>query len=162
MIIKLNGSLIIDERVRGWCALPYPGHPKGCPNLNVKDECPSKCRMIYDNFNLKKDHWFAIIKFDMEAQMARMLDLHPDWSEKQCRCCLYWQEGVRKKLRQLCESKIDGNHRLSYTLIPEAGGVHVFDTMLQHGISMSRDAYPVLYKIALIGYKNRFYKRRTA
>ncbi|KKK81159.1 hypothetical protein LCGC14_2816310, partial [marine sediment metagenome] len=31
-ILEVTNDLIIDHRAREWCKLPYPNHPRGCPN----------------------------------------------------------------------------------------------------------------------------------
>lgn len=152
MIIDVTNTLVVDERVRQWCVFPYPDHPKGCPNYNSKACCPSIVPMIDYWYNLDKPHWFAIYKFDLDAHVQAMSKKHPKWSYRQCRCCLYWQNGVRKYLKGMCENEIMFKPELSYTLIPEALGVNVFRTVHRHGIKMRKAAFPIIYKVALIAH----------
>jgi predicted metal-binding protein len=150
--IDITGTLIEDKNVRNWCRLPYPGHPNGCPNWNQRDECPPKVSLVSDRFDLLKDHWFIVVEFNLAQHRKEMLEKHPNWSLKQANCCLYWQGGVRKQLKDLCKLMQEHNNQLIYTLIPEAMGVNVFKTMQKHGIILKRNPSDTLYKIALLGY----------
>ena len=154
-IIQIT-NLILDERARGggeWCRLPYPAHPKGCPNCDRCSRFPS----INEIVNLSIPHWFAVVEFDMAAHVQSMTVKHPDWSERQKRCCLYWQNGVRKKLNALCKNFIMNHEavmKYSWFLIPEAFGIDVIRTAQNHGIMINTIAYPIIYKIALIAQKH--------
>jgi len=154
MIIEVTGSIVIDMSVRTWCTLPYPGHPKGCPNFGISDTCPPKVKTVSEIFDLEKQHWFAVVEFNLKNHADRMKMLHPAWSQKQCTCCLYWQNGVRKQLRKLCDDFIFNKSFLHYTLIPEAMGVNVFQTARRYGVTLTKDITDKLYKIALIGNKH--------
>lgn len=73
------------------------------------------------------------------------------WTERQARCNLYWQRGVKRRLRMQCESFIHNYYpECIYILIPEAMGVNVFRTAYKHGIILRRNP-DIVYKIALIG-----------
>jgi hypothetical protein len=151
MLIEVTGELEINEGVREWCRLPYPGHPKGCPNYAIAEECPPKVKKVNEIFDLSKPHYFAVQEFDLMDWAQLMKLRHPKWSDKQARCCLYWQNTVRKKLRNICEAQIGLSERI-YTLLPEAMGVNVFVSARKFGINIDRLAFPTIYKIALIGY----------
>lgn len=149
----ITGELIIDMRARGWCRLPYPGHPKGCPNYGKSPECPPRIGRVGEVFDLTRAHWFVVEEFNIRAHSHRMGQLHPEWSIRQRRNCLYWQNGVRKRLRASCNSMVDLGHGNASTLIPEAMGVQVIETAQKIGIHITRTAFPIIYKIALVGYK---------
>ncbi len=143
-MIKLDG-IVYDVRARDgtWCTLPYPGHPKGCPQF-------PKCIANHPNFKDVKDvfGWWAVIEeFDLQSYALERKIAHPEYSERQCRNLLYWQGGVKKRLRQrayTCEGLI--------LAVPEACGVHVFETMERVGIVLER--YPqIVRKIMLVGKK---------
>jgi predicted metal-binding protein len=102
-IYKIVGHLKIDYRAREWCKLPYPNHPKGCPNYNKNPECPPQAPRIEDWLDLNRQHWFIVVEFDLDAFAKRMKEKHPGWSDKQCRCCLYWQNIPRKELKLAIE-----------------------------------------------------------
>lgn len=153
MIIEVTGNLVVNHKVRTWCQFPYPGHPKGCPNFDKSDTCPPKIKTVSEIFNLEEPHWFAVVEFNLQAHAERMKKLHPIWTRKQCTCCLYWQNGVRKQLRNICDDFIQDKNFLHYTLIPEAMGVNVFRTAHRYGIMLTKNIINKLYKIALIGSK---------
>jgi hypothetical protein len=150
-IYNVNGILQYHERVRDWCSWPYPGHPKGCPNVDKVSQCPSKIGMVNDIFDLSKECYFAVVEFNIEEFADSMKKKHPEWSDKQCRCCLYWQNTVRRNLRMYCNYFVAGKEGYIYTLLPEAMGVHVFKTTRKLGITLKRNPQELLYKVALIG-----------
>jgi len=150
--IDITGQLIINLKAREWCQLPYPGHPKGCPNYDKSPKCPPQAPVVTDHFNLTKQHWFVVVKFNLAEHMTRMKTKHPEWTEKQCRCCLYWQNTVRKQLRigiQQLQSKYPN---IVSTLLPEAMGVNVMVTARKLGIPIEVKPTEFVHKIALVGY----------
>jgi predicted metal-binding protein len=151
-------DLVIDNRAREWCLLPYPDHPKGCPNYNQKAECPPLAPVIKDFIDLKKKKWFLVAKFNLQAQEDRMIVKHPDWSKRQARCVLYWQGSVRKQLTDACKELIL-NTNLVFTLIPEAMGVQVIKTAKKLKIPIETRPKVFVHKIALIGYSKKAIKK---
>lgn len=144
-------DLVIDDRAREWCLLPYPNHPKGCPNYNRKDECPPLAPVIKDFIDLKKKKWFLVAKFNLQAHADKMKAKHSHWTDKQARCVLYWQGSVRKQLTDACKELIL-NTSLVFTLIPEAMGIQVIKTAKKLNIPIKTRPKDFVYKIALIGY----------
>lgn len=132
-----------------WCQLPYPGHPKGCPNFCRKPECPNQASSVEEFIDLRQPHYLAIHAFDLHAFSKRMLGEHPGWTLKQSRCLLYWQKHVKSVLEFEILQKLEDNQ--VYTLIPEAMSVNVFHTVLHLGIPIRPDPKCVVYKIGLIG-----------
>lgn len=104
---------------------------------------------------MNMEHYFIVETFDLDAFSNSMKVLHPQWSDKQCKCCLYWQNGVRKRLRQKCDSFIATKKGYTYTLIPEAMGVNVFRTAHRHKL-MIRKNPAVVYKVALVGMARNY------
>jgi hypothetical protein len=149
-IIEVTGKLVLQEQTRNWCKFPYPGHPKGCPNYGKKKGCPPMVPLVSTLFDLKKPHWLAVVSFDLAGHMEAMASKHPGWSERQQRCCLYWQGKVRKQLRILCENWLKQHHEYRHTSCPEAMGVNIFRTAHLCGIKMRKSAYPTVYKVALL------------
>lgn len=146
-------KLVLQKEVREWCRFSYPGHPKGCPNYGIKKTCPPKIPLVQEIFNLKKPHYLGIISFDLATHMKNMALKHPDWSNRQLRCCLYWQGKIKKELKILCEQFVKNMKGYDYTSSPEAMGVNVFRTLHYCGIKIRKCAYPILYKVALIACK---------
>ena len=147
MIILLE-TVVIDIRARDgtWCAKYYDGHPKGCPNF-------PKCKKSRPHFNTFQGYdWYAIVEpFDLKTHAEKMKEKHPKWSERQCRNLLYWQNGVRSRLRKKAEKfavQLMGDIILD---IPEANGVQVFDTMEKHGLVLERKKPNTIHKIMLVG-----------
>jgi hypothetical protein len=145
------------------CRLPYPGHKKGCPNIG-RPGCPPDCDRLEKKYNLSKLYFLCYVKFNLKKQKEKMRELHPGWSEKQCKCLLYWQKSVVKELRGKAElfcidrsqyvnycGKIEPMIEYQYELIPEAMGLHVFETMKYHGIKLERNPEDYVYKVAFIG-----------
>ena len=140
-------EVVFDIRARNgeWCMAPYPGHPRGCPNYPA-------CVKEHPNFKtLPPRKWFALVEdFDLKAHAEKMKAAHPDWTERQARCVLYWQNGVRKRLSEKALKEyrpLEGDILLT---IPEACGVNVFATMAQHGLILKKNP-DVVHKIMLIG-----------
>ena len=52
VIIPLT-EVAYDPKARDgrWCMLPYPNHPKGCPNHGQKSHCPPFAPIAYDFFD---------------------------------------------------------------------------------------------------------------
>jgi hypothetical protein len=153
MIVEITNKLEINfrasERINGkkaWCELPYPGHKKGGPNYGKGCPLPRVNKFS----DLSKPHWFAIIKFDLKGHVEKMKNKHPDWSDRQNRCVLYWQNGVRSKLNKICQEFI-GNKDLIYHKIPEAMGVNVILTMKKLNIPIEIKPVNTVHKITLIG-----------
>jgi hypothetical protein len=138
-LIELK-QVVYDRKARGeYCQLPYPNHPKGCPNLLT---CLSK---HVDFLSLKGFKWFAVIEeFDLKTHAEDMKRKHPSWSGRQCRNLLYWQQGVRNRLIDKAVHFMDiGDVILT---LPEACGVHVFETMAKVGSCLSASLQNILLK----------------
>ncbi len=147
-------NVIYDIRARDgtWCKLPYPNHPKGCPNF---PRCPRQYRDFLD-FTIQDRLWYAVlVEFDLQRHSAIMRIKHPDWTDRQCQNLLYWQGKVRSTLRRKAypdypNRPVDGRLVLE---IPEASGINVFETMAQVGIIIERHPN-IVRKVMLIGRKN--------
>ncbi|MFX1256109.1 MAG: hypothetical protein ACFFCZ_31160 [Promethearchaeota archaeon] len=157
--IEVTGRLAIDYRARDWCKKPYPDHQEGCPNYGKRKECPPQAPLIEDFIELTKPHWFIVVTFDLLSHIRKMKDKHLNWTDRQCRCVLYWQNTVKKELRTACDLFTNGfPNELVYTLVPEAMGVHVIRTARLLGLSIKARPKDTVYKIALIGH--RYYERK--
>jgi len=151
-IVDTTGKVVIDERSRKWCTLPYPDHPKGCPNYGKKDVCPPMAPLVSDFIDLSKTHWLAVYRFDIALHEERMQERKAR-SRRQARNPLYWQGWVRARLRDACDGFCRREaETLVYTLIPEAMGVNVFRTVIPLGLKIKTRPEKYIYKVALIGY----------
>ena len=145
-----------DPAARGlWCRSPYPNHPKGCPNF-------PKCIQERPDFKVIADkyRWYAVVEiFNLADHMQIMKERHPLWTERQCRNPLYWQEGVRAKLRAKAELVAGQRNQYGHYLkneniildIPEACGINVFETMEGIGITLERTSPLTVKKVMLVG-----------
>jgi len=145
-MIELS-EIIYDERARDgtWCCLEYPNHKKGCPNF-------PKCISERPDFlSLPNKKWIAVTEeFDLKEHAIKMKEKHPHWTERQCRNVLYWQNGVRSRLRKKTR-KIYHPLRGDILLdIPEANGVNVFATMAKHGVFLKSNPDYVT-KVMIVG-----------
>jgi hypothetical protein len=144
--------VVIDMQAREWCKLPYHDHPKGCPNFGRRAICPPQSSLVTDFFDLEKNTWLMVVAYDLGAHMDRLHKLYPDWSDLQLRNPLYWQGSVHSYLKTLCLDFVQKHPNSIYTVIPEAMGVHVFDTVLRFGIPIEKRPKRIIYKVALLGY----------
>ena len=144
-------NLRINMKAREWCKLPYPDHPRGCPNYGKHITCPPNAPLIYDYFNLDKPLYLIPVQFDLGAHIKKMLAKHPDWSERQARCVLYWQSSVNKELKAECNIFRWKHPEMITTICPEAMGVNVIETARWCGFQVETKPTKIVYKIALAG-----------
>ena len=135
------------------CLRPYPNHRNGCPNYGTKKDCPPGVPIFDSFYDLSKPVYAIYNKFDFKGHVDRMREKHPDWSQRQLECCLYWQGTARKQLRELIEEfeKLSPKGMYSITIVPEAMGVNVTKTMRNAGVVLEWPPVNVAYQIALAG-----------
>jgi len=115
------------------CCKPYPGHHLGCPNYGKKTGCPPMPRWG-QVFSTAYPGFVIINRFNFADHVAKMKDLHPNMTEKQLKCCLYWQQTARKELKEGIKSFYDLWESVYFvTTCPEAYGVNIGDTVKQLG-----------------------------
>lgn len=126
-----------------WCKMPYPGHKKGCPN---QDDCVFFNPYLQNRLrNAFKIH-ILWVEFDLDEQEQRMRDKHPNWTARQCRNLLYWQQSVRKELKWWAEYLWPGYHLV---MGAEGGGVDFYLTMKRQGVPL--DTMRSLHIVRVIG-----------
>ncbi len=152
MEIDVTGKLRLNPKAREWCRLPYPDHPKGCPNYGMRLACPPYAPNVDEVFDLDRPLWMVVEAFNLAAHQARMLVLHPGWSNRQTRCVLYWQAGVAKRLSGATGLTTWARPGTISTLCPEAMGVNVIATLRRCGIDIRVHPTAWVYKAALVGY----------
>lgn len=141
----------IDHSVRGLCRKPYYGHPKGCPNWNSRETCPPQAPYFEKLIDITEAVFCVFNRFDIGAHTKRMRDRHPEWSDRQLLCCLYWQGTARKALRKKVSTfvEISGECRVLYC--PEACGVNITLLMKSLGHLLEWPPQKHAYQIALAG-----------
>ena len=150
-IAWIHDKLVIDYRAREWCKLPYPNHPKGCPNYGNRESCPPRAPLIENFFDLKRPILAVFCGFKLNEHVERMRILHPDWSERQLKCVLYWQRSVNKRLRGLCKLYSYTYAGSIYTLCPEAMGLNVIKTMKRVGLPIHSRPEDIVFKVGCVG-----------
>jgi predicted metal-binding protein len=151
--IKIE-DLFITDKTWEWCQLPYPDHPKGCPNYGKKVGCPPQCPKLSEYFDTKKTMWLVITEFNLGEWANKMKEKHPNWSDRQARCCLYWQGKCRKRLKEgLAAIKKCFYNDTVHTLCPEAMGLNVIRTLRKLGVPIVSRPRDIVYKVAMFGYK---------
>jgi hypothetical protein len=145
--------VLLDCPPGDLCQRRYSGHGRGCPNYGKRETCPPQAERWTPDSCWGKA-WYAIWNaFDFGAHVEKMRGLHPNWSQRQLECCLYWQGTARKKLK---DEVIEFLHHVTPPLptvewVPEAHGVNVTETMRRAGIILEWPPKTVAYQVALVG-----------
>lgn len=149
---------VLDESVRKLCYRPYPNHKKGCPNYGKRPVCPPQAPLLSEFLDLNYKVMAVWVAMDFAAHVQRMKEKHPNWSQRQLECCLYWQGTMAKRLRRWTEYQLtrtilfDTDKPLVATYCPEAMGVNVTETMKR--FTQVRLEWPpqnIVYKISFVG-----------
>jgi hypothetical protein len=144
---------VVDYHVRSLCYAPYPGHEKhGCPNYGKKDRCPPKAPLIRDLIDLSKPCYAIYNVFDLGAFVEKMREKHPTWSYRQLSCCLYWQPGARRVLKDELKGFAREHRGLVLLGTAEACGVNWTETMKSVGIELQWPPTKFAYQIVLAGH----------
>ncbi len=154
MIIKLK-EVVLDRKMRGLCAYPYPNHKKGCPNFRKLERCPPGCPLFSDKFDMAGPFYAIINEFDLAAHVARMKAKHPAWSQRQLECVLYWQGTARKQLHKRVLRFLKKHPELSIEDHPEAGAVNVTETLQRVGINLEWPPKNIVRQVAIAAPRRR-------
>ena len=146
---------VIDYDTRKLCVKPYYNHKHGCPNFNKRQDCPPFAPLFDCYFDISKPVYAIYHAFDIKAHSDRMQQKHPDWTDKQINCVLYWQGSARKQLTSKINCFLMEYPEYEANITPEAMGVDMIKTMASVGITICFPPVDIVYKIALAGIKNR-------
>ena len=142
---------VLDAKMRALRVHPYPGHPKGCPKFGKDPGCPPQVKRFDRLFDMSQPFWAIWTVFPIGEHMEKMRAAHPDWSERQTRCCLYWQKGARAKLGEEIRLFEIGHAGLMVTRCPEAMGINITETFRRIGIELEWPPVNAALQIALAG-----------
>jgi hypothetical protein len=144
---------VISHSVRGLCVRPYEGHPRGCPNFDRCPRCPPRVKVFEQVFDIRSPFFAIYSTFDLAKHVAVMRSKHPDWSERQLRCVLYWQGTARKRLRMEIAAFLVGHTSQNWHVetTPEALGCDVTATMKSVGVELPWPPIDLVYHVALAG-----------
>ena len=143
--------VIIEVRFQGMCRLPYPDHPRGCPNFDNKLGCPPRQPLFDAVIDLSRPVFAIVTEFDLAGQITKMKRAHPEWSERQLACCLYWQPAARKNLKLATWNFLARYPNYFVDTCPEARGVNVTETLSQVGIQLEWPPRSIVRQVALAG-----------
>lgn len=143
----------VNLDVRDLCYKPYPNHKKGCPNYNHKKGCPPKVETIWEALHIGCVVYAIWTTFDFARHVTKMKTAHPNWSQRQLECCLYWQGTARKNLRQEIELFQLTHNYTTWTILqcPEAYGIDVTATMKSIKQHLQWPPKDITYQVALAG-----------
>lgn len=144
---------VIDYGVRGLCRKPYYNHPKGCPNFKKKDYCPPFAPLFDKYFDMSQPIYVIYNIFNFKEHVNKMRDKHPNWSEHQVKCLLYWQGTARKQLKIHIKEFLKKHENYIITTCPEAMGVNLTETMKSVGIELEWPPINFTYQIAIAGIR---------
>jgi len=131
--------------------MPYPGHPRGCPNWNKRPTCPGRAPQIQEVLDLKYPVFLVYSEFNLAAHVESLRERHPTWTERQLRCCLYWQGHARSMLRRKVTLALRAYPGTIALYCPEACGVDVTRLMADIGVPLEWPPRVVVRQVALVG-----------
>jgi len=126
-------------------------HPHGCPNFGKRSSCPPKAPLLEDIFDLSKKIFVIWNAYSLRKHVDKLRARHPNWSDRQLYCCLYWQGQARKQLRKNIARFLKVNPGYLVIQCPEACGINVTETMAAIGIQLEWPPIEIAYQIALAG-----------
>jgi hypothetical protein len=144
--------MLLDCPPGDLCQRAYQGHKRGCPNYRKRPTCPPLAeRWTPDSIALYE--WYVVwVAFEFGAHVERMRVAHPDWSQRQLECCLYWQGTARARLRsaviQCLTTLPPPLPTVEY--VPEAHGCDVTATMATLGVSLEWPPQTTTRHVAMV------------
>lgn len=142
------------KSTRSLCICKYPGHKHGCPNYHLKEGCPPSSPMFGDAFDIDEQVFAICVSFDLEEYVKKRKSLHPDWTYPQLANCLHWQGTVRRLLKEECKKFLNTHPGYECTLVPEAMGVDVTQTLEEHGeVILEWPVKKIVTKVAMLARK---------
>ncbi len=128
--------MAVSPKARALCARPYPNHPRGCPKLGTCPTCSPRCRLITDVLDLSQPTFVIYTEIPLGKHVAKLKAKHPDWTQRQLECCLYWQTKARQNLLQAIKDLVKLYPSLFIAASPEAMGINVTETMRRAGVQL--------------------------
>lgn len=147
-------EVVIDYGVRALCATPYPGHRHGCPKFNAgHPDCPPDAPLIQNFFDMTSQFYVVVNNFNLKQHMDNLSKNHPHWTDRQLRCCLYWQKSARKQLAEKVREVLSLDRFKGFVAVncPEAMGVNVTETLQRSGIKLEWPPVHFARQVALMG-----------
>jgi hypothetical protein len=163
-------TIIFSEDVEEWCLRPYPNHPNGCPNFN-HHLCLPYAPFLRDYIDNYSYFYLVYVHFNFAKYKESRKEENPEFfnSENRLKCLLYWQNSVKKLLREKIERLIHLNTDLliagcgsgmrikgyNYDVYSmEAMGINVFSTLKLNKIPFELRPKNMIILCSLICAKN--------
>lgn len=163
-------TIIRYPEVYELCYYPYPNHPNGCPNtLNCQWLNVPFFDTIYEYGNYTY-FYLVYIEFNFKRYKELRILENPEFfnTEARLKCLIYWQNSVKKILRDYIEILQEGNQfyvlgcgygfKLSFqkhVASMEAVGINVFSTLKLNNISFELKPKNKIILCSLICATNR-------
>lgn len=145
-------TAVYEKKVTGYCRYPYPGHPQGCPNWNIKEGCPPRAPFFPEIY--EDQVWVTAVGMNLTRYFELKKRLHPGWTQKALANSRHWQGHLRAILKRESETK-----SISEGLVvinnPEALGVNVFATCKKLDLFLERQPQYWVWKVDLLGRKRK-------
>ena len=107
-----------------------------------------------DLIDIYQRMYLVYSSFNLQAHADWMKTRHPNWSERQCRNVLYWQNMARADLRRTVAAAMSFLHCDAITYCPEGLGVNVFATARLAGLKLDKTRrLRIDHHIAIIGMR---------
>lgn len=132
---------------KGWCQLPYPKHPKGCPNYGKRDDCPPNQPYFLDLF--RPEVRVAFLKFDFETYLDWRRAQHPTWTNRALRNPWYFQSHLDANLEREIK-KLNGADGFAPVYTAEAMGANMHLTCLRAGVGLEWPPTKNMYRVAIL------------
>jgi hypothetical protein len=113
--------------------------------------CPPGSPVIHQRLDLAVPVYAIVNEFDLAEHVGRMHHAHPDWTQRQLECCLYWQNRARRELELTIVKFLLTNRVDQVERCPEAGGVNVTETLHRVGIELEWPPRKIVRQVALAG-----------
>jgi len=142
---------VFDTKMPKLCKHPYPNHPKGCPNWGKKKGCPPNAPWLPNSFDYRYPVYAIWNVYPFGEHVEKMRAKHPEWTQRQVECCLYWQGTARKQLKEIVKNFLKGHPGLKIVDCPEAQGINLTETMKQVYVQLEWPPKHKTYQIVLAG-----------
>lgn len=174
-IIYNQIKFVKSESIRNlYCSLPYPDHPHGCPNYDSKKTkqnhlCPPYSPFLKDK--LREFSYFTLVYgiFDFGQYLILRKNIYPNWSDKQIRNCLHYQNAIKSYLIHYVRSITPsgslilgcGGERITKCASMESVGINVLGMYQKLGIDFETKPKTKIVFCTLICHNIPLIKQKT-
>lgn len=162
-------TIIHYPEIKDLCYRPYPGHPKGCMNIDKCEKLKIPDFGTILEYREPKYFYLIYVKFDFfKYWLFRLLDAIKThnfdyWTSSRLKCLLYWQNSVKSLLSKYinglhltkqeyllgCGCKLNVRFQ-KYVGSMENSCINVFSTCKLNGIKLEIRPKDTIYLVCLI------------